>query len=317
MKRNILILGAGGFLGRHMLVRLSAAGFGVVAGLRGKGAPATGVRHLDATDCASLRDALDGVTDIVNCVAGSPEVMVRATTALCAAAGSRRIVHLSSMAVYGNARGLVDEDAPLAGASPYARAKIESEVLLRAHVAAGGNAVMLRLGCVHGPGSEPWTLRPARLLRQGRLGELGPAGEGVCNLSALADCSSAVIACLEGRGISGAAFNISDPEPGSWNVYFRDLAGAIGLPALAPVPAWRIAAEKIAAYPLKAAEIAGRRLGLRPPEAIPPSLWSTFGQDIRLDHRRCDLALRIARQSPAEALAEAAAWLRREAAIGR
>ncbi|MDB5413665.1 MAG: dependent epimerase/dehydratase family protein [Rubritepida sp.] len=313
MIRNVLVLGAGGFVGRHVLAGLPAAGFGAIAGLRSAERQAgTQVRLLDATDAASLGLALDGVTDIVNCVAAAPEAMLQATRVLCSLAGQRRIVHLSSMAVYGDKTGLVDEGVPLVAGGSYAESKVASEAILREHVAAGGQAVLLRPGCIHGPGSAQWTTRPARLLRQGRLGDLGAAGDGICNLTSVADLVEAVVAALERPEVNGAAFNISDPQPGDWNGYFLRLALAIGATPLRRLPGWQMKADKLAAFPLKAAEIVGRRLRLSVPEPIPASLWRLFRQDITLDHRRCDAALGIRRQAPEVALAEAAAWFLRK-----
>jgi nucleoside-diphosphate-sugar epimerase len=317
MQDPILVLGAGGFIGRHMTAGLSAAGLKVLAGVRRPGnLPAgTEARALDATDPASLRTALQGVGAVVNCVAAAPEAMIQATRALAEAAGPRRIVHLSSMAVYGAATGLAEEDAPLAPEGDYGESKAESERILRAHAASGGDVLMLRPGCVHGPGSEGWTARPARLLRAGRLGDLGPAGDGICNLTAVADLVAATLAALhlpaDHPATTGGSFNISDPNPGDWNAYFLHLARAIGATPLRRLPHWRIRAEGLAAFPLKALEIAGRKARLRTPDPIPPSLLRLFRQDITLDHRRADATLHFPRTPPEVALAEAAAWFLR------
>lgn len=311
----VLVLGASGFVGRHAATGLQAAGHHVLAGVRRPGAAPPGVqaRQADAADPASMAAAMDGVAAVVNCVAAAPDTMVHATRVLCEAAGpGRRIVHLSSMAVYGDATGLVDEDAPLTPTGEYGEAKAESERIVRGHVAAGGDAVMLRPGCIHGPGSEQWTARIARLLRAGRLGDLGADGDGMCNLSAASDVVAAIVAAVRTPGLSGQAFNVSDPDPGDWNGYFLHLARAIGAVPLRRLPGWRLRAEKLAAFPLKAGEIAGRKAGLRTPDPIPPSLLRLFRQDITLDHRRADAALRFPRTPPDQALAEAAAWFLHE-----
>ena len=313
MTRKVLILGAGGFVGRHVLAGLPAPGFPVVAGLRRDGPAGVEARQLDATDAASLKAALEGITDIVNCVAAAPDAMVAGIRALCAVAGTRRIIQLSSMAVYGDATGLVGEDAPLTGSGGYAESKVAAEALLRDHVAGGGEAVLLRPGCIHGPGSEQWTARPARLLRQGRLGDLAAAGDGICNLTSVADLVAAIVAALQRPEVNGAAFNISDPAPGDWNSYFRHLALAIGATPIHRLPGWQMKLEKLAAIPLKVGEILGRKARMRTPDPIPPSLWRLFGQDITLDHRRADAALGFARQSPDEALTQAAQWVERDA----
>ena len=105
-----------------------------------------------------------------------PRTIVAATKALCDAARRnppRRIVHLSSMAVYGGAEGLVDESPRRPPLNAYASARIECEALVQQYVADGGDAVIIRPSCVFGPGSEPWASRIARLLVSRRLGDLG------------------------------------------------------------------------------------------------------------------------------------------------
>ena len=92
------------------------------------------------------------------------------------------------------------------------------------------------------------------------------------------------------------------------------LAGRTAAPARLPVET-RIGgfggAEGLAAYPLRAAGMVGRRARIGTPDAIPPSLLGLFRQEIALDHRRADAALGFARTAPAAALAEAAGWFLR------
>ncbi|MDB5368650.1 MAG: dependent epimerase/dehydratase family protein [Roseomonas sp.] len=309
MTDSVLVLGAGGFIGNHVLTGLARAGLPVIAGIRRR-APAAPVpsRQVDAGDAGSLAAAMEGVGAVVNCVASGPGAMVEGARLLAAAAGPRRIVHLSSMAVYGAATGLVDEDAPLRPEGAYGEGKAAAEAVLRAHAAQGGEVVMLRPGCVHGPGSESWTARPARLLRAGRLGDLGAAGDGACNLTAVADLAAATAAALRLPEARGQAYNISDPGPMDWNAYFRGLARAIGAIPLHRIGGRRLRAEALAAYPLKVLEALGRKARLRVPDPLPPSLLRLFRQDIVLDHRRADAELGFKRTPPAIALAEAAAW---------
>jgi len=310
MTDPVLVLGAGGFIGDHMLNGLARQGVRVIAGMRSPRAVPAGIelRQVNALDAGSMAQAMEGVGAVVNCVAASPEDMAKATQVLAQAAGPRRIVHLSTMSVYGAATGLVTEDSPLRPEGAYGESKAESEALLRAHAAQGGSVIMLRPGCVHGPGSESWTARPARLLRAGRLGDLGPAGDGICNLTSVADLVSAAAAALRVSDGTGQAFNVSDPEPEEWNAYFMKLGRAIGATPVRRLSGRRMKVEKLAAFPLKAMEILGRKAKLRTPDPMPPSLLRLFQQDIVLDHRQADAGLGFRRTPPAEALADAASW---------
>jgi len=118
---KILVVGASGFVGTA-IVRAARARHDMtpVACMR-RPSPALdsiGVetRICDAADPVAMASALDGVTYVVNSVLGSPATMLAATRNICEAArrtGVRRMVHLSSMAVYGPANGTVDETADL------------------------------------------------------------------------------------------------------------------------------------------------------------------------------------------------------------
>ena len=103
-----------------------------------------------------------------------------------------------------SATGTVREDhAPVAPVSGYGQAKIECERIVRKYVDDGGDAVILRPTCVFGPGSPQWTNRLVRLLRARRIGDLGVAGDGICNLAFIDDLVAAIIAAMDAPGLSG------------------------------------------------------------------------------------------------------------------
>jgi nucleoside-diphosphate-sugar epimerase len=313
------VIGASGFVGRRVVEILSTAdGLRPIAAARKRGA-AQGAewRLCDATDEASLIAALEGAAYAVNCVAGDAASMVAATRHLCQAArrsGLQRIVHLSSMAVYGRATGLIEESHALDGeGGSYAHAKVACEGLLRDFVRAGGDAVILRPGCIHGARSEQWTGRIGRLLRRHRIGDLGAAGDGLCNLVPVDDVAAAILAAIRKPGLAGEAFNLGDPDPGTWNDYFVRFGRAIGATPVRRVSArWLKLETKALAIPLKLGQIAAARTGLSRfvPDPIPGSLLALWQQDIQLDHRKADSRLGFPRTPPEQALANAAAWFR-------
>ncbi len=315
----VVVVGANGFVGRRVVQSLHATeGLRPIIAAR-KAAPAAAgeieQRVCDAADPASMAAALNGASYAVNCVAGDADTMVTATRNLCAAAraaGLRRIVHLSSMAVYGPATGLVNEAAPLdTRAGWYAEAKVACEALMRDFTQAGGDAVILRPGCIHGPRSEQWTGRIGRLLRRHRVGDLGAAGDGLCNLVHIDDVAAAVVAAIQRPGIAGEAFNLGDRDPGTWNSYFMRFAQAIGATPVRRISGrWLKIETKLLAPLLKVGQIAGGRVGLGQLAAdpLPGSLLSLWQQDIQLDHRKADDYLGFARTPPDAALASAAAW---------
>ncbi len=288
MTGRVLVLGGGGFVGRAVM---AALGDNAVAASR---RPVPGVAHVlcDAADRASLAAACAGASAVVNAAAGSPASMLRATENLCAVAGQggQPIVHLSSMAVYGAAEGLVREDARLDGASSaYAAGKIACEAALRRFETSGGAVSILRPGIVYGPGDQQWIGRLCRLLRAGRLGDLGAAGDGFCNLVHVRDVAAACLACLHAPG---GTFNLAARTPARWNAVLSTLALAIGAVPLRRIGHRRLALERrVLAAPLEIAKRAASRAGLAPgrlPEPLPPSLLALFARQIRLDPARAD-----------------------------
>ena len=316
---KIAVLGAAGFLGRRVTEVLAATDGLQPLGVARRAAPAWagGVSWFsgDATDPEALAACLVGVDAVVNCVAGDGATMVAATRTLCAAAASagvRRVVHVSSMAVYGDATGLVEERRPLdPGGGWYGLAKVECESLIDAFVRAGGDAVILRPGCIHGPRSEQWTGRIARMLRRHRIGDLGAAGDGGCNIIHVDDVAAAVLAAIRRPDVAGEAFNLGDPDPGTWNGYFVAFARAIGATPVRRVsPRWLKIETKALAIPLKLGGMIASRAGMGGvvPDPLPPSLLGLWRQDIQLDHRKADASLGFARTPRDAALASAARW---------
>lgn len=316
----VVVLGANGFVGRRLVQYLAATEtFRPIATARKSVRnDTTDVewRTCDATDAASVAAALADCAYAVNCVGGDAKTMEAATHNLCQAGGTarlRRIVHVSSMSVYGPVTGLIDEKQPLdPGASWYARAKVACEAMMQRFAASGGDGVTLRPGCIHGPGSEQWTVLIGRLLARHRIGDLGPAGDGLCNLTYIDDIAAAVVSALQRPGIAGEAFNVSDPDPGPWNRYFITFGRAIGATPVSRISLRWLKVETALAAPLKLAAMAGKLAGIKrlPFDPLPRSLPPLWRQDIRLDHRKADAGLGFARTTPDEAIARAATWFK-------
>lgn len=308
---RLIVLGAGGFIGRQIVARAAAlhGPAAVVAALR-RHCPAalfpSGVeqRLFDAEQAASVQQVAGDADRLINCVMGSEQAMIESCRGALAAVAARpgsRLVHFSSIAVFGNAHGEVSEKAALGpAADAYAAAKIAAERLLAAAPPSGWT--ILRPGLVHGPGSTLWTLRIARLVAAGRLGPMGPRGAGTCNLVAVGDVAAAALAACNAPDAPGRAFNLVADDPPSWNAYLADMAAALGT-ASRELGGARLAAERVLAFPLTAL----RRFGLPAPEALTPGLVRLFGQQVRFASSAVPVLL-PRWQDYASVLAEGARW---------
>ena len=299
-RKPALVFGGSGFIGSRVTAALSANPmYRAVAASRRSG------MMIDATNVDAVRAALRDVDCVVNCIAGNAAAMVRATAVLCEAARTlppRRIVHLSSMAVYGAATGTVREDhPPVTPVSGYGEAKIECERIVRKYVADGGDAVILRPTCVFGPGSAQWTTRIARLLRDGRIGDLGEAGDGCCNLAFIDDVVAAIVAALESPQVSGRTFNVSSACDLTWNAFLVRFGKALGATPVRRISARRLRIETKLLAPVR--RVAAMAVGSPWTEAITPSLAALWRQDIRVDCAAAEAALATPRTPVDEMIA--------------
>lgn len=318
-KTRVLIIGAAGFIGRRILRQLELDGLEPVAVSRRARSALAGTGYechdADATDVARIRPLMRDVDALINCVAGAPEDIVAGAEAMIAAVKDAgrpiRIVHLSSLAAYGSARGLVDESAPLRGdLGAYSAAKATADRRVTDH----GAAVILRPGIVFGPGSSWWSDRIARLLVARRLGDLGSRGEGICNAVFVDDVAQAALRAVRLADENLGAYNLGSPEPLTWNHYFAQFARALGVSPVPTISGRRLAFEqRFLALPLKLAELAlGSPAAARwnPVPPIRPWLTQICAHDIRLDVTRATSILGMQWTPLGVGLERTANWFR-------
>jgi len=321
---KILILGGSGHVGGRLFQMLSGrAGLDVWRASRRPGDAARRSLQVDTLDRQALRAALAGVDQVVNCVAGGAPAIAQGAALLAEAAldtGSR-VVHLSTMSVYGQRLGLVREELQTdPGPGWYGRAKVDAEAAMARLVGQGGQAVVLRPGCIAGPGSQQWVGRIGRWLQAGRLGDIGALGDGWSNLVHVDDVCRAIEAAMALPVAPGGAgrlpvFNLAAPDAPRWSEYFVDLGVAIGATPVPRLSARRIRLDaRLLGPPLKVTEKLAARLGLPAaslPDAMPSSLVGLWGQEIRLDAHAAESALGLQWTPYPAMVADSAAWFAR------
>lgn len=234
--RRVVVTGAGGFIGLALCRALTAEGAETIgAELNEETRPAvesTGASfaRCDVRDGEPTRAALAGADVVIHTAAfihegGRMEEFVdlnlRGTINVieqAGAAGVERVVHLSSVVVYGyEDPSTQDEDAPLRSYGiPYLDTKSSSD-----RVARRLGAIVIRAGDVYGPGSVPWTLRPLQLAREGRLAIPAP-GDGRMLPVYVDDLAAAtLLGALEGR--PGRAYTAWSGEDVTFGGYFDRL----------------------------------------------------------------------------------------------
>jgi len=141
---TILVTGASGFLGRHLVDRLLPRGHCVRTLSRSRGGLPPHVEHIagNIQDATLLETAMAGVETVYHAAAivlgaGNDAQMwetnvngTRSVAEACVRAGVRRLVLVSSIAVYkAPLPDVVSESAPVGGITPYGRSKAMTETV--------------------------------------------------------------------------------------------------------------------------------------------------------------------------------------------
>lgn len=194
--------------------------------------PAAKVVTADLNQPLSYAPLLEGTSAVVHAALadnlGDEPRMTTTLVEACARAGVSKFIHLSSIAIYGApaSGAITEETTPLPSADVYSRTKLEIEKALQ-NGAVPIDIIVLRLGCVYGPGGGWWT---AGLLNQMQTGKLILVnnGSGTANLVHVADVAGAVLLALDYAGAPFNVFNITDGMPLTWSRYFAELEKIAG-----------------------------------------------------------------------------------------
>jgi nucleoside-diphosphate-sugar epimerase len=246
----VLVTGAGGFIGRALSERLTRGGV-EVRGVDLHADPAAGIHAGNTTDPARWSHHLDGIDTVVHTAAIVSNVVplarmhavnvagTRAVLAAAAAAGVRRVVHLSSVVVHGyELPPWVDEDHPVTlTRDAYVDTKIAGEqVALAAHARGEVEVVVVRPGDVYGPASRPWVVLPLTYLKAGQA-VLPARGQGVCSHVHVDNLVDGLVRAIAVPGAAGHVLHLTDGVATTWAHYLTELGRLVGRrPRCLPTP---------------------------------------------------------------------------------
>lgn len=234
---TVLVVGAGGFVGRHLLERLASRGHRVRAVDR-EGEPEDSASLREVTwlaaditrerEVAGLARDCDALVHLAGIRRETPgctfeDVHVRGTRHLleeARRAGTERFILVSALGA-------------TASAEPYGRSKYRAEQEVRD---AGVEGVVLRPAVIVGPGDH-FTSAVIRWLERFRVFPVPRAWDGVVRPTAIEDVADALCQCVERSDVADRTFTLAGPERLRLSEAARTVAAVAGHPrAVVRVP---------------------------------------------------------------------------------
>jgi nucleoside-diphosphate-sugar epimerase len=277
---KILVTGATGFLGEHLAQRLKQRGHAVRVFAR----PSVRAEQLggngyevaigDIQDAAAVARAVVGCEAVVHFAAlyrleglplaefhrinvGGTRNMIEA----CASSGISRLVHVSTVGVYGKLKHIpAMETHPYGPSDHYQRTKLEAELLVQEAMARQllGRVVIVRPTGVYGPGDRRF-LKLFRSIVRNRFVYPG-AAKALYHPTYLEDCLDGIELALTRREAIGRIFHVAGLRYLPMREYIGIIARVLGVPKpRLHLPLWPL---KLAAH---ACEHACRLIRVEPP----------------------------------------------------
>ena len=322
------ITGATGFLGRNLIELLAARGWQLRALVRdpqrAAGLLPQGVRCLqaDLLDRDALAAALAEGVDVLFHTAADTGTWSReaprqwrvnrdGTGNLLAAArecGIGRLVHVSTIAVYGRHRGTITEDSPRRGWGvdlAYAESKAAAEDAVQAAGAAGQDVVIVNPTHVVGRYDTRNWARLICMVADGSLPAVPPGGGCFAHGASVA---AAMVRAVESAP-AGARYILGGPYA-SFRQFVELAARQLGVRVRAPaVPAFALRAAA------RAGAAAGALTGRRPP--VTPEEAAFACDRMHASSRRAETELGYTTPPLDAMIAESTEWLERNGHLHR
>jgi NAD dependent epimerase/dehydratase len=260
--REVLVTGAGGFIGSHLVESLVARGYTVRAFVRYNGRGDSGLlRDLspamrasiqvifgDLRDSQAIFSAARGVEAIYHLGAliaipysyvhprETIETNVIGTLNVLEAArehGVGRVIHTSTSEVYGTARFVpISEEHPLQGQSPYSASKIGADKIVESfHLAFGLPTVTVRPFNTYGPRQSARAVIPTTIVQAltqpvVRLGDLRPTRD----LNFVSDTVAGFLRAGEAEAAIGQTINLANRDEISIGALAEKIIAIVGRP---------------------------------------------------------------------------------------
>lgn len=259
-----LITGASGLVGSHLVERLRHDGWELRALVRDRAhagwlaAQGVELRDGDTQDAAAFRRAAEGAQFVFHCAAAitprggweayrAPNIDGTANAVDAAAHAGARLLHLSSVAVYGpEGRYALKRGEGLQELQPlqpipekwwYARSKRESEALvMEAHRTGRVWATAVRPCVIYGPRDRQFIPRVAAVLRLPVVPRIGD-GRALLSIVHARSVAEVAVRAVTSEIAGGRAYNVTNDAPLSVREFYEAAQEGLGVRARwLPIP---------------------------------------------------------------------------------
>ncbi len=284
--KTVLVTGASGFLGSHLVRRLHRDGYRVTAFVRNVEKTQKMFADLgeeidycqgSLDDLESMEAGLAGIDAVVHTAGfvsdwapyeAFQEINVKGTQYLLVAAhaqGVKHFIHTSSLGVFGNTdQDYIDENNNyVLSSDAYSNSKIYAELAVRRYCTENGIAfTIFRPGFIYGEGDNNFFPRLIENIEAGKAKYIGST-ENIVNTVYVGNVNELVATIIGNPAAIGETYNLSDPQSTTIRELYDTVCEGLDLPkptAVIPKPVSLAAAAVM--------ETLAKNLGLKDPPPL-------------------------------------------------